>query len=147
MTVRVDLDDLAQACEYVSAGRDTGTAAEAFISRADGRIHWRGEGIDDDMLPDDIDDDAAYVCVPGEREFDLGSDVAIRFAEEQLPDALDQVEDIFHRRGAFSKFKTLLGRADKLDAWYAYEESAKDAALAAWAADHGFLAVKKPRAA
>ena len=98
---QVDLDDLIAAHEWVSCDGPFETAA--YISRADGKIYWEGEGIEEE-LPADIEDGTLYIMVPHRREFDLGARLALRFAADQLSGAdYDQVRAIFGRRGAFAR--------------------------------------------
>jgi len=55
-----------------------------------------------------------------------------RFVQGQAPELMDDVEDIFRRRGAYGRFKDLLDDIDLLEQWYAYEEQATRTALRAW---------------
>lgn len=138
MTTSVSLDDVASACDWVSGGDAAGLDCEAYVSRATGKVHWYGEGIDEE-LPPGTDDENLFVCVPRKSEFDLGRSLALRFTEEHLPGELETVYDYFRARGAYSRFKSLLARVGQLDAWYAYEQAANDAALREWCSDNGFI--------
>ena len=43
------------------------------------------------------------------NDLDLGSRLALRFADQHLPEkAADKVYDIFRRKGAYARFKDLL---------------------------------------
>ena len=143
MSVRVDLEELLDAFEWVSVGESGAIDAEAYVGRTTGRIHWRGEGVDEEP-PEDLDDEAAYVAVPSRSEFDLGRSLALRFTEEHLPRSLQRVEDCFRRRGAYSRFKSLLDAAGQLDKWHAYERAAKEECLTQWCVENGFIASRGP---
>jgi hypothetical protein len=143
MKVQVDPGDLVDALEWVSTGKSNGLDNHAYIRRQDGRVVWTGEGIDEE-LPDDLDDDGAYVAVPDKHDLDLGNDLAIRFAEDHLPNSVDKVEDFFHERGAWSKFKSLLDSVGELENWFAYEQAALEKGLTDWAKEAGFVVVKRP---
>jgi len=77
-----------------------------------------------------------WVAVPKQDDLRLGRYVAIDFAAEYLPDDLDRVYDYFSSRGAFRRFKDLVGLRDKMDEWHAYEASRTQAALREWCADN-----------
>ena len=140
MGVRVYIDDLLDACEWVSAGETAAIDAEAYVCRSDGRIIWCGEGIDEDP-PEDLEEDGTlYVAVPRKNELDVGRSLVFRFVEEHLPRSLGEVESYFHKRGAYARFKSLLERHGRLEAWYHYEEATKKESLKQWCAENGFTA-------
>ncbi|MFI8747368.1 hypothetical protein ACIGKL_19685 [Pseudomonas sp. NPDC077186] len=131
MNTPLKLDDLLAAYEWVSAGEVSTADAAAYVCRTTGQVYWSGEGIDE-ALPEDIDDDSRYAAVPGKRDFDLGRPLVMRFVAEQMPESYNLVREYFHKRGAYSRFKSLLERAGRLEAWYRYEEAATEAALRDW---------------
>lgn len=53
-----------------------------------------------------------------------------------MPDAIPDVETMFHRRGAYARFKQLLERHGQLQRWYDYENQARREALEAWCRDN-----------
>ena len=63
---------------------------------------------------------------------DLGKSLVFQFVSENLPGDLDQVERIFRKRGAYSRFKDLLERRNLLEQWYNYETDETSKALRAW---------------
>jgi hypothetical protein len=71
MSARVNLDELLAAFEWVSAGEAAAVDWNAYVSKVTGKVHWSGEGIEEE-LPEDIEDGSAYVVVPHKTEFDLG---------------------------------------------------------------------------
>jgi hypothetical protein len=136
-TVAVDVRELRNALDFVSAGDpfDHG----AWICLDTGKIHWRSSaaGLDDEDLPEDIDDTDRYLAVPSQRDLDLGHRLALAFAARELPDDHDMVARFFRRRGAYSRFKNLLQTRGLLASWYEFENRATDGALLAWCAEHG----------
>ena len=140
MSVPIDLDDLIDACEWVSASESLN--AQAYANKSNGRIHWEGDGVDEEP-PDDADDEDAYVPIPHKNELDLGRDLALRFVEEHLPGSLDKAEGYFRKRGAYSNFKAMLDAAHQLENWYAYEKAAFEEGLTQWGVENGFVVSKK----
>jgi hypothetical protein len=138
MNVSVDLDDLLAAYEWVNAGEVAAVDAEAYIGRLTGKIHWCGEGVDEEPA-EDIEDERLYIAVPHASEFDLGRSLAVAFVDEYLPRSRDTVREYFHRRGAYQRFKALLAQAGQLEAWHRYEQAAKEEALCEWCAENGFI--------
>ena len=62
--------------------------------------------------------------------------LVLDFVEACLPDAFDEVRQIFKRRGAYARFRDLLHRKKALDRWYAFEAEATEKALRQWCEDN-----------
>lgn len=139
MTTVVNLAELLEAYEWVSAGMDL--EATAYVSRATGRIFLAtasGEfGDAEDELPEGVDDDSLYVQVPSKHDLHLGKPLVFRFVRERAPEVQAKVEKAFARRGAYGRFKDLLQNVGQLEAWYQYEARAVEAALREWAEEQG----------
>jgi hypothetical protein len=131
MSVRVSLEDLLEAFEWVSAGDAAAIDCNAYVSKLTGTVHWVGEGVDEEP-PEDIEDGSVYVAVPHKSELDLGRSLALRYVEAQLPQSSETVHEYFRKRGAYSRFKALLERAGHLEAWHSYEQNAVENALRQW---------------
>ena len=128
----VSFEEIRNAFELVSAGRGLGEH-QAFLCKQSGKIHWHSDLSDlNDELPDDIEDDEKYLEIPGSRELDLGKPLVLDFTRKILPGDLDEVWQIFRRRGAHAGFKRLLVRRDALEQWYEFEEKATVQALREW---------------
>ena len=111
---------------------------EAYLCVATGVIHYHSElGDDEEPLPDDIDDAEKYLEIPHKNDLDLGKRLVLRFADEVMPDALADVDEIFRRRGAYARFKNLLEHRGVLQQWYEYEEKSRKEALRQWCHDRG----------
>ncbi|RBP13847.1 hypothetical protein DFR50_111109 [Roseiarcus fermentans] len=130
--------DLLDAFEFVSAGREYENSAR--VNRETGEIHWSSE-MDPSLFPqpDDVEDDAKYVSVPTARDLDLGRPLVMRFAAERLDRHYDEIDDMFHRKGAYRRFRDLLLRVRALDDWYAFEGEAKEKALREWCEKEGLV--------
>jgi len=87
---------------------------------------------DSDELPEDIDESDKYIDIPHKNELDLGKTLVIEFTAKYLPEELDKVHSIFHRKGAYARFKDLLERKGALDEWYKYENEKQQVALKKW---------------
>ena len=135
--VVVNARELRDALDFVSAGQSFDHSA--YISLDTGRIYSSSTeaGLEEEDLPQDIDDSDRYLAIPSQRELGLGRRLALAFAAEELPDDYDVVARFFRRRGAYGRFKDLLDTRGKLERWYAFESRATDEALAAWCTEHG----------
>jgi len=123
--------DLILAFEFVGAS-STGEH-QVFLCKQTGELHWHFDSSDElDELPDDIDDGEKYIRLPDKRDLDLGKPLVFDFVSQFLPDAFDEVQKIFNRKGAYARFKDLLDRRGALDQWYAFEEKAEENALRSW---------------
>lgn len=134
----VSLDDLDSAMEWVSSDFMDN---QAYVCRESGKIYWiSGEpGVldEEEEIPDDIDDSDKYLLVPDKRELDLGSHLVFDFTVRYLPKHYDRVRDMFRRKGAYGRFKGLLERQDKVDAWHAFSDQQAVKALQEWCKDEG----------
>ena len=140
MNPRVSLEELIGALEWASAGEAALLDCEAYVCRASGSVHWRGEGVDKEA-PEDIEDGSLYVAVPHRSDLELGRTLAVRFAEERAPFEREAVVGMFRKRGAYSSFKSLLARIGRLDEWHRYEQDALESALRQWCVENGFVVV------
>lgn len=110
----------------------------AYVCLATGAIHWHSEfGDNEEPLPEDIEDGEKYIALPHKNELDLGKPLVLDFARERMPDAEDEIRDMFAHRGAYARFKDFLDRRGMLAQWYGYETRAEEQALRQWCADNG----------
>ena len=106
------------------------------MSTKTGLIHWHCDwGDNEEALPDDIDDSEEYIAIPHKNDLGLGKPLALQFAEEFLPSALHEVQEIFRQPGAYGRFKDLLDHHAMLQRWYEYESKAQEHALRDWCTD------------
>lgn len=132
----IKYSDVEEAFDFVSSG--TPYTHNAYISRSTGEIFWESELMDEEeQLPEDLGDPDRYVYVPHKNELDLGRRLVMRFVAQELPDDYGEVADMFSRAGAYSRYKALLGRRGKLEAWYKYEGEETRAALMEWGEEEG----------
>lgn len=132
----VKLDDLEEAMMFVSSGDMFGNAA--WVCRDTGEVLWHSDDVGDfGPVPEDVDDGDRYIAIPDKRDLGLGKPLALEFVRTHLPECFEQVHDIFSHRGAYARFKDLLDRHERLDAWYQWEEEKTRQALREWCADNG----------
>ncbi|HBO42860.1 MAG TPA: hypothetical protein DD670_02780 [Planctomycetaceae bacterium] len=109
---------------------------EAILSLDTGETYFVSGMFDSDELPDDIETSDRYVRLPHKNDLDLGKALVRRFVARHMPDAFDEVESFFRRRGAYARFKDLLDHRGMLDEWHAYENAQTKASLRQWCADN-----------
>jgi hypothetical protein len=90
------------------------------------------DGLEEEELPDDLEESDKYLAIPDKYELDLGKPLALAFAREFLPAYFDEVRHMFSKRGAYRRFRDFLLRRNALDQWYEFEERATDRALREW---------------
>lgn len=135
--IKVNCDDLTAAFDFVSFAAPF--AHRALVSLDTGTIHWISEAgaLDEEELPDDLGESDRYLAIPHKNDLDLGHDLALRFAEEQLPHRYAAVEEFFRRRRAYARFKELLAAEGCLEKWYAFEAESTRRALRQWCEANG----------
>lgn len=125
--------DILQAFEFADIDGGMGQC-RTFVCGQTGKIYYQFDEdalqeLEDDQLPDDIEDETKYLRIPSSRDLDLGKPLVIAFVREFLPNDLDYVRTIFSKRGAYQKFKGLLARRGAIDAWHDYRNKATERAL------------------
>jgi hypothetical protein len=134
----VRLDELVSAYHWVEASQSGEN--QAFVNGASGIALLFGcDGPIDPDGPELEELDESWHAVPGPRDLGLGQRLVFGFVAETLPQCEQEVQGFFRRRGAYAKFKDLLDHHAELEAWYAYESSARDTALLEWAAQVGLV--------
>jgi hypothetical protein len=94
---------------------------EGYICKASGKTYFHSEfGDYEEELPNDITD-KKYLVIPHKNELNLGTNLAFDFTQEYLPARVEKVRSIFHRKGAYAKFKSLLESTGNIEEWYKFE--------------------------
>ena len=136
----VKFADISQAFEFADLSGGLGEC-HTYVCRQTGKIYYQFDQddlqeLEDEQLPDDIEDDTKYLQIPNSRDLDLGKPLVIAFVRESLPDDLDDVRYFFNKRGAYQQFKSLLSRRGAIDAWHDYRDKATERALRDWCEMH-----------
>ena len=110
----------------------------AYLSRKTGRIHEISEDYDaDEDVPEDIQERDEYIEIPSRKELGLDSRIARGFAENRAPELIEDVREIFSRKGAYRRFEGLMESRGLMDAWHQYENERTRAALREWCEENG----------
>ena len=134
-SMRVSWRELQDTFEFASFGQPGET--EAVLCRQSGKCFWHSDAVEDiEAWPEDADDEEKYLPIPHKKELDLGQALVFDFIATCLPEAFDEVQRIFRRRGAYARFKDLMHRKKALDRWYAFEAEATEKALRQWCEDN-----------
>jgi len=106
--VTVKYEDLSAAFDFVSFGAPF--EHRAFVSLDTGAIYWISETspIDEEDLPDDLETSDRYIAIPHKNELDLGNNLVLRFAEEQLPHRYVTIAAAFRTRARTHVSKNFL---------------------------------------
>ena len=92
---------------------------------------WDIGSADEGSDEEDFDDDV-HVYLPSKRDIDLGSRLVFKFASERFESHYGDIRDIFSRKKAYSKFRTLLERNKKFDEWRQFEKEETEKTLRKW---------------
>lgn len=123
--------DIEDAFDFVNFGQLG--EHEAYLNIHTGETFWYSEfGDNEEELPEDIDDENKYIALPDKNDLHLGKRLVLSFVYKYLPEEAEKIEAIFHRKGAYSKFKSILERKGIIDNWYDYENAAQEKALREW---------------
>lgn len=85
----------------------------------------------DEASGEDLDWDAC-IHIPHRNDLGLGQGLVFEFVIDHLPDEYDGVREIFHKRGAYGRFKDLLQSKGLLQAWFDFEHQREEQELRKW---------------
>ena len=140
--VTVKYDELSLAFEFVSAGLPM--EHNAYISIDTGQIYWISDlNPTEEEVPDDLETSDRYIAIPHKNDLGLGRSLALRFAEQELPQCYERAKAFFRSRGAYARFKQLLESEGVLEKWYKFEEESVEKALRDWCAENSIQLIEK----
>lgn len=76
------------------------------------------------------------IFFPNERGLDLGRSLIFQFIEKCYPNFVDEVDEIFRKKGAFRRFKDFIVRQSIRDKWHEYQNYYTVLKLVEWANDN-----------
>lgn len=133
--MKIKLDDIAQAVEFVSADSDGENTA--YIDRETGRYFYVSAVVEPEPdRPHDLSD-ARYVAIPNKQELDLGTWLVYAFADDYMPEYAQQIRQFFRKKGAYRQLSEFLAENDMTDAWHAYRDAAEQRAIRTWCGENG----------
>ena len=130
----ISFEDIENAFMYVSM--DQKYMNNAYLCKETGQFFYTSEMYDSEEIPEDIDDPDKYITIPHQNDLELGKSLVFEFAAKYLPEEIDQIDSIFHRRGAYSRYKDFLDRKGFLEKWYIFEDERQDTALKQWCTEN-----------
>ena len=104
----------------------------AVVNRITGETFFSSIISDYDELPDDVDENDAYIAIPHKNDLDLGKTLVMDFVRYRCPELIDRVLAIFSRKGAYGRYKDLLAENNLLEDWYDFENKRTREALLKW---------------
>ena len=145
-SVAVAWDDLLAAFEF--ADFNGGGLNQAYVCMKTGALYTISDyGNFPGEPPEDLETSDQYVEIPNRNDLSLGTRLVFDFVRQKLPEAWDDVSDIFRRKGAYGRYKAFLRRRGALDRWHAFENAATERALREWAAEAGVHVIDRQRGA
>jgi hypothetical protein len=105
----------------------------AFVCSKTGNFFYEGDGIEV-PVPDDLHDNEQYIQIPDRYALDLGTRLVFEFVRRYYNEDFEEVMRIFHKKGAYSRYKLLLDRRDGLDHWNEFVCESTKKALLEWCA-------------
>ena len=129
--------DLQLSLDFADAGQkyDGG----AWFNRKTGELWTCGDGIWGPQEPaEDLNQSPDFVPAPNSHDLRLGVPLAMDFAYARLPDQVEEIRALFHRKGGWRNFRTLIARQNVEQEWFAWQDAATEKALREWAAEEGF---------
>ncbi len=123
-------DEIYDAFLFVSS--DSYGTNRALLCLDNGEIYYHSEdGVFDELDEDEFDCDN-FLVIPHKNDLDLGHTLVAEFVKQHMPSDFGRVQDIFSRRGAYSRFKDLLDHRRLLEKWYDFEKRRDEEALREW---------------
>jgi hypothetical protein len=132
--MKIEYKDIEEAVEFVSAGHMS--MHSAVVDMQTGTVLFQAESGDLDEFPEDVDDER-YRAIPGKNDLRLGRPLVMSYIQQHIPDAYQEVQRMFARSGAYSRFKAFLEARNRLDHWYEYEGQETEKAIREWCREQG----------
>jgi len=133
---KISFSDIENAFLFVSM--DMYGMNSAIINKDTGEIRYHSEMTDLDEIGEDEElEGDQWVEIPHKNDLGLGRNLVFEFVAEHLPQEYDEVNEIFHHRGAYGRYKALLDRYGLLQKWYDFEHTQEEQAIRQWCERNG----------
>ena len=126
----MELSDIEDAFFFVG-GASYGEHS-AMINKKTGKVYYQSEMGDLDEIPVKIDEPDSRVEVPHQNDLGLGRELVFKFVAQRLLADFEQVQMIFHKRGAYYRYKDLLDQRGLLQEWFNFENAREKEAIREW---------------
>lgn len=134
--IAIDWQEMLHAFTFVNSAKKGENVAR--LSLASGRIElqsvWTELWVEEAATSQA---EAGTLDIPHKTDLGLGRDLVLWFVEEVIPDQLEDVAEIFQKRGAYAKFRDLLEEEGLTQQWYLFEAEAEQQALRSWCEENG----------
>ena len=115
---------------------DFSSESSVYINKQTGQVLYHSEyEMDEENEIDFFDEN--LVSLPDKRELNLGSRMVFKFADKKFKEEYETIKYYFSKKGAYSKFRNLLEKRNKVDEWYKFENQETEAALRNWCSENG----------
>ena len=115
------LQNIETAFVFVNSGRPYEHTAS--IRKSTGETFWQSQMSDLDEIPDDAFEDEDYIEIPHGQNLGLGTRLVWDFVRQFVPELHGKVQEVFSRKGGFSRHKALLENHGSLEDWGFSEET------------------------
>jgi hypothetical protein len=109
----------------------------AILDKDTGQLYYRSEMGDLDEIDDELMDWKNCIRIPHKNDLEMGQELVFEFVEEHLPDEYHRVRQIFSKRGAYGRFKSLLESRGLLQGWFDFENQREQQAIRQWCKENG----------
>lgn len=109
--------------------------SSAILNKQTGKIYYRSElgDIDEqEELSEEEYDSTIHIEIPHKNDLELGRNLVFEFVDQFIPEDSNKVDQIFRKRGAYSKYKDFLESRGILQKWYDFENQREQLALLQW---------------
>lgn len=126
-------NDIHDALMFVSSASHGENSA--VLDKQTSKIYLRSElgGIDElEELSEEEYNASNHIEIPHKNDLGLGRDLVFEFVEQFIPEDDNKVDQIFRKRGAYSRYKNLLESRGILQKWHDFENQREQLALLQW---------------
>ena len=109
---------------------------QAILCKETGKIFYESEYGNEEEIPEEIYFQEDCIKIPHKNDLELGQNLVFDFVEQYLPGDFERVRQIFHRKGAYGRYKDFLESRGYLQKWYDFENTRQTVTLREWCEDN-----------